>query len=118
MDLIKIFVGKYFYIQRHGLFKVIRETKTLFVLENGLKFKKEAHCGGDCHFGYGHSKFGKFMTQDEFSKIQENENISKIKSKMIKDIHLNILKGSPLFNKSFKEIEGLYNYLKQINIIP
>jgi len=34
--LIKNFVGKYFYIQRHGLFKVIRETKTLFVLENGL----------------------------------------------------------------------------------
>jgi hypothetical protein len=113
-----VFTGKYFYIKRHGLFKVIRETKTLFVLENGWKFKKEAHCGGNFHYGYGHNRFGKFMTQEEFSKIEENELLSKRKSKMIGEIQTYILKGSPLFNKSFEEVEGLYNYLKQINIIP
>lgn len=58
------------------------------------------------------------MTQEEFSKIQQNEILSKKKSKMIGEIQNYILKGSPLFNKSFEEIEGLYNYLKEINIIP
>jgi len=116
------FVGKYFKVNfdygKTVLFKVVRETKTLFVLENGLKFKKKAHCGGDCHYGYGHNNFGKFMTKDEFLEIQQNQNKAKIRSKMIGEIYDHIMRGSSLYNKTFDEIEALYNLLKQMEIIP